>query len=334
MDKFYTHFMRETKLQTEAKDKEIKRLKTSVKYLWINIFIYLLITCVEYFLSTIGHSQSLRADAFNNLSGVISTALLIFGIYEATNVNDDDFVGIPVPKYLRGKTAIQLSRFRLETVFTLVTSFVIILISGQIIFQGITSLFKTKVVVQPNIYSILGAAFASLMMVVVWLINKEFGKKLQNSSLLAASKDSLGDLVTSVGTLLTLIGTIFLRIKWLDDTVSIAIGFFILWSGIQIFQESTMSLTDYFDPKLEDKMLQFVSKITGVRKVLQVNGRQNGNIMVVDLTIMVDPKITAVDIYQIDENIEEQLRNEFNVFDVQIEVVPDPSEVKDIHIKI
>lgn len=326
--------MKENRLQSEATDKEIKRLKTSVKYLWINIFIYLAITGIEYFLSIIGHSQSLRADAFNNLSGVISTALLIFGIYEATNVDDDDFVGTPLPKYLRGKTDIQLSRFRLEAVFTLVTSFVIIVISGQIIIQGTISLFTSKSAIHPNTYSIIGAAIASVMMIFVWMINKSYGKKLSNSSLLAAAKDSLGDLVTSVGTLLTLLGTVFLKIQWLDDTVSIAIGLFILWSGLQIFQESTLSLTDYFDPKLEDKMSNFVSKINGVKKVLKIKGKQNGNITTVNITIMVDPKMNAVDIYLLDERIEEQLRVSFNIFDVHIQIVPDPSSVKNLSIKL
>jgi cation diffusion facilitator family transporter len=329
MDKLTKYLLKETHHQNIIRQQEIDTLKSAIKYLWINILIYLLITVVEYWLSIIGQSQALRADALNNLSGIISTGFLIVGLHEATNVNDDDIIGRHLPtKNVRSADALQMSRFRLETVFTLVTSFIIVLISFQIIITGIIGLFHLNDQGNPNLYSALGAGLATVMMLIVWLINKYTGNKLSNASLLAASKDSLGDVVTSFGTMITVLLSSFLDIPWLDSTVSVLIGFFILWQGLQIFQESTLNLIDYVDPKLEQNMKDAVAKTKGVHGILDLRSRYNGNILLVDLIIKVDPKADAMSIYHTNEKIERKLHKDFNVFDVTITIVPDPTDLK------
>nr|WP_225356316.1 cation transporter [Secundilactobacillus pentosiphilus] len=69
------------------------RIKVALKSLWGNIAIYLMITLIEYGLASIGHSQALKADALNNLFGVISTVFLIVGLHTATDSDDHFLVG-------------------------------------------------------------------------------------------------------------------------------------------------------------------------------------------------------------------------------------------------
>lgn len=145
MNRLTKYLLKESKHQNFERQKEIDKLRSAIKYLWINVSIYILITAVEYWLAVIGNSQALRADALNNLSGVISSGVLIIGLREATNVNDDDIIGRHLPtQSVRSKDSLQLSRFRLETVFTLVTSFIILLIALQIIVTGIIGLFHLE----------------------------------------------------------------------------------------------------------------------------------------------------------------------------------------------
>ena len=324
MNTLTKHFLKETRQKNLIRQNEIKNLTTAKNSLWVNVGIYVVITAIEYWLSIIGNSQALRADAFNNLSGVISTVILIIGLFEATNINDDDFVGKPISeKYGRSKNTLQLSRFRLETVFTLITSFVIILIALQIIVQGGVGLFHLKGKSSPNLISAAGAGIATLLMIIVWYLNHHNGKKLHSTSLLAAAKDSFGDVITSLGTMVTVLLSYYLGLPWLDSIVSIAIGIFILWSGLLIFQECTLNLTDYVDPTLEHTIKEAVLKIPDVHDVLELRSRNNGNIFIVDMFILIDPNKTTVDIYDLDERIENKLRKDFNVFDTTITVVPD-----------
>ncbi|VDG24723.1 cobalt transporter [Lactobacillus ginsenosidimutans] [Lactiplantibacillus mudanjiangensis] len=328
MNKLRKHFFSEARRQDLVQKAEVTKLLNATKSLWINVIIYLLITVIEYWLASIGHSQALRADAFNNLSGVISTFVLIVGLHVATNMKDDDFVGKTIPSdTTRDKETIQLSRFRLETIFTLITSFIIILISGQIIIQSATSLFNLGTESHPNLYSAIGAGIATILMLIVWQINLKNGKKLQNSALLAAAKDSLGDVITSLGTLLTVLCAFVFKVAWLDSVVSIVIGCFILWSGLQIFQECTLNLADYIDPTLENNIKKTVEQLSEVCKVVELKGRYNGNVLLVDMIVMVDAKTSAFEVYQLNERIESELDAKFKVFDVSMQIVPDPESL-------
>lgn len=325
MDNLKKYLKKETHAYEVAERNEISNLTQARRYLWINVAIYVAITVIEYILSVIGHSQALQADAFNNLSGVISTGLLIIGSLIATS-NDDDLMGEPIAaKHGRvNEGAVRMSRFRLETIFTLLTSFVIVLIAGQIVFKGIRSLFAVHEVIVPNMYSSIGAAMATMLMLVVYAINRIYGKRLNNASLVAASRDSLGDVVTSLGTLVGLIVATYFSIPWLDGALSIVLGLFILWSGFKVFQEAALNLADYVDPELEKQMRDAIKKVSADIHVMTVKGRRNGNVLIVNAVIAVPPKMDALHIYEITEQIEHMLHDKFNVFDTDVSVVPNP----------
>lgn len=327
MKKINDYFSKESHLQRSLREKEIKKLNYSIRFLYINVFIYILITIVEYWLAKIGNSQALRADALNNLSGVISTGVLILGIKEATNVDDDDILGRDLPKEnIRSKNSLQLSRFRLETVFTLMTSFIIILIAIQIVYSGIKGLMNLSNVESPNFVSAIGASIATILMLVVWYLNYHNGKKLKNASLQAAAKDSLGDVVTSFSTMITVLLSMALKVAFLDSAVSIVIGIFILWQGIVIFQESSLNLIDYVDPELEKDMRQDIGNIEEVRDVVDLTSRYNGNMLIVDIFVKVAAEDTAMSIYQLNKKIKEELYQKYAVYDVTLTTIPDLEE--------
>ena len=327
MKKNNDYFSKESHLQRSLREKEINKLNYSIRFLYINVFIYILITIVEYWLAKIGNSQALRADALNNLSGVISTGVLILGIKEATNVDDDDILGRDLPKEnIRSKNSLQLSRFRLETVFTLMTSFIIILIAIQIVYSGIKGLMNLSNVESPNFVSAIGASIATILMLVVWYLNYHNGKKLKNASLQAAAKDSLGDVVTSFSTMITVLLSMALKVAFLDSAVSIVIGIFILWQGIVIFQESSLNLIDYVDPELEKDMRQDIGNIEEVRDVVDLTSRYNGNMLIVDIFVKVAAEDTAMSIYQLNKKIKEELYQKYAVYDVTLTTIPDLEE--------
>ena len=252
---------------------------------------------------------------------------MIFGIKEATNVDDDDILGRDLPKEnIRSKNSLQLSRFRLETVFTLMTSFIIILIAIQIVYSGIKGLMNLSNVESPNFVSAIGASIATVLMLVVWYLNYHNGKKLKNASLQAAAKDSLGDVVTSFSTMITVLLSMALKVAFLDSAVSIVIGIFILWQGIVIFQESSLNLIDYVDPELEKDMRQDIDDIEEVRDVVDLTSRYNGNMLIVDIFVKVAAEDTAMSIYQLNKKIKEELYQKYDVYDVTLTTIPDLEE--------
>lgn len=331
MDNLNKHFAKEVKVHNSRQQKIIKSLNAARNYLWINVCIYIAITIVEYILAGIGHSAALRADALNNLSGVISTGLLIVGSFFATDNDDDDddFLGMPT-KTRQAESdpfSLQLSRFKLEPIFNLVTSVVIIVFALQIILSGINDLRHLHSASTPNVYAMIGAAVATVLMLVVFAINRYFGTRLQNASLVAASRDSLGDIATSAGTLLSLVVAISFKVAWLDGAISIVIGCFVLWSGGKIFQDSALNLTDYANPDLEKQIKTAIEDNVEHVQVAQLKIRNSGSARLVDVGLMVDGRMTALSIYRVSEHIEHLLSSEFQVYNTQVTTVPDPDSV-------
>lgn len=333
MSRIKKHLQREYEDWEKVQRKQNKQLSFASKNLGINIGAYLLISIIEFILSFQSHSQTLRADAFNNLSGIVSTLLLMIGIHIAQDIDDDDIVGAPLPKYSlkqRGNDQrIQFTRYRYETVFTLVTGVIMITIAISVIFSGIKGLLNADTRIVPKSSALIGAIIASVIMLLVYLQNRRMGRKLKSAALTAASQDSLSDALTSIGTLISTAGALLFQITWLDGITSIIVGVFILYSGFKIFMETSLNLVDYFDPELEKQYRQVISSIEGVAHISELKAHYNGNFITLDIVIMVNGYISVLEGYRISEEIEKVMRKRFGIIDTDVAFIPDPSSIKD-----
>ncbi|KZT78102.1 cation transport protein [Lactiplantibacillus plantarum] len=217
-----------------------------------------------------GHSQALRADAFNNLSGIFSTGLLMTGLFIASRTHDDDLFGAPIAPAEQQQLGprIQQSRFRFETIFNLLAGTIMAAIGIDIIIKGVMT-FATRTPFK-NLSSIAGlaAGFSFVVLLVLWAFNHYWSRKLNNAALTAASRDTFTDALTSLTTVLTILVTVKLHLQWFDNLISIGLGLYILNTGTKIFRESSLNLVDYFDPYLEDRYQRRIADLTSVRKVI------------------------------------------------------------------
>lgn len=302
---------------------ELQKLRGAQQHLLLNVGAYLAISVIEFYLAIIGHSQTLRADAFNNLSGIISSVLLFVGIHIARDIDDDDLMGQPLPEDLeQDGQRLQLTRFHYETVFTMITGIVMIAIAASVIYSGIRSLMHQASQEVPQPITLLGAGIAAVIMLGVWWLNRRTGRRLKNAALTAAAQDSLSDAVTSLGTLVAIGGALIFKLDWLDGVASILVGIFILTLGIKIFRESSLNLADYFDPQVEDQFRQAALAFPAVQQVMELKAHYNGNVVTLDLVIAVDAHMEVQDSYQLGEEIEAAMRQQFGIVDTDVMVVP------------
>ncbi|MEY8442184.1 cation diffusion facilitator family transporter [Lactobacillaceae bacterium 24-114] len=337
MSKLKKHISQEMTVWEHNQAHELAKIRASQRHLIYNLLAYVSISIIEYWLAAISKSQTLRADAFNNLSGIISTFLLMMGLHIAQDIDDSDIAGIKLPnenpKILGGDQRNQFIRWRYETVFSLVTAVVMIIIAFSVIFDGIKALLNPASRVVPQPIALVGAGIASIIMLVVWQMNRRTGKKLQNAALLASAQDSLADAFTSIGTMIAIAGAYLFNLSWLDGATSIVVGFFILYSGLRIFFETSLNLADYFDPKAEQEYREAISKIKKVRQIAELKAHYNGNVVSLDATILVNAKMTILESYQLSEKIERILRKKFGIVDVDISFIPDPNSFSDKDVK-
>lgn len=331
------HIHRERDVWEKNQAKELAKLKAAQRHLIYNVAAYLLISIIEYWLAAISRSQTLRADAFNNLSGIISTVLLMIGLHIARDIDDNDIAGVELTNKkhhnMGGDQRIQFVRWRYETVFSLVTGVIMIVIACSVIINGIKALLTPGERVVPDAVALIGAAIASVIMLIVWFMNRRAGKKLQNAALLASAQDSLADAFTSIGTMVAIAGALFFKISWLDGATSIVVGFFILYSGIKIFFQTSLNLADYFDPLAESEYREAIHNVKKVRGVSELSAHYNGNVVSLDATVIVNGKMTVLQSYQLSEKIERMLRDRFGIIDADISFIPDPDSFSDKDVK-
>ena len=338
MSKFKRHTRHEMAVWEQTQATELAKIRASQRHLIYNVAAYLLISILEYWLAAISKSQTLRADAFNNLSGIISTVLLMLGLHIAQDVDDDDIIGARLPKgnyqaHMGSDQRVQFVRWRYETIFSLVTAVVMIAIALNVIIDGIKALLSPANRVVPQPVAIIGAGIASVIMLVVWYMNRQTGRKLKNAALLASAQDSLSDAFTSIGTMIAIAGALLFDLAWLDGATSIVVGFFILYSGLKIFFDSSLNLTDYFDPQAEKEYGDAIHDVAKVRRVVELKAHYNGNVVTLDATVMVNSKMTVLESFQLSERIEQMLREKFGIIDTDISFIPDPKTFKDKDVK-
>lgn len=336
-NKLGRHIHHERDVWEQNQANELAKIKASQRHLYYNVAAYLAISIIEYWLSAISKSQTLRADAFNNLSGIISTVLLLIGLHIARDVDDNDIAGVELTAKkhhnMGGDQRIQFVRWRYETVFSLVTGVLMVVIALSVIINGIKAVLTPSERVVPDAIALVGAAIASVIMLAVWFMNRRAGKKYQNAALLASAQDSLSDAFTSIGTMIAIAGALFFKISWLDGATSIVVGFFILYSGIKIFFQTSLNLADYFDPLAESEYREAIMGVKKVHGIAELSAHYNGNVVSLDATIVVNGKMTVLQSYQLSEKIERMLRKRFGIIDTDISFIPDPKSFKDKDVK-
>lgn len=302
----------------------VSSLKTARRRLWANVVVYFALFLVEYYYARLGHSQTLRADAFNNLSGIVSTGLLLTGLYIATETHDDDLFGAPISPAEQKSMGprIQQSRFRFETIYTLITGIIMMGLALEIMFQSGQTLLAKVPPKTPLPIAGFGAAFSGLTLLILWIVNHHWSQKLKNAALTAASRDTFSDALTSLVTVATVFGTTWLKIPWLDSVTSMLLGIYIFHAGLHIFQESSLNLVDYFDPYLEKRYQTQIESLKAVKRVTFLRAHYDGNLILLDVTIAVDGDSTAVQIYELSQVINTMMWAQFSVMATNVMTVP------------
>lgn len=309
------------KLQT----KQFNKFKIVKRNLIFNVSMYFLIFIIEYYLAIKSHAEVLKADAFNNLSGVVSTFLLIVGIHIASDRDETRLIGFPVSDQHEpnNQKRVRLSRYRFETIFTLVTAILMIEIAINIIGNGIHNLLNVNKQVIPNPIGILGALISVIIISIIYVINYTSGKKTNNAALLASAQDSLGDILTSIGTAISIFVMWKFTLRWVDSVASIIIGGFILFSGFKIFLESSLNLVDYFNPQKEQQYKQVILNNDEIKTVQSITAHYDGNLITVEAEVTVDENITIKESFLLAEQLEQVLSDKCNVFDTKIIFYPE-----------
>ncbi|MFW9923623.1 MAG: cation diffusion facilitator family transporter [Candidatus Thorarchaeota archaeon] len=221
----------------------------------------------------------------------------------------------------------QFGHEKFENFFSLGIAVLLVASSGIIGFQAVNKLIN-KTLLDFSWYNIIIAGSSIIIKGILVWVNITVGKKIESPILIANGKNFRTDILTSAVVLISVIvGPLSINsfsLFWVDPSIAIIISIVIIFTAISITRESATVLLDQSpDQKIINGMTSIAGNVEGVEKIGAIRARNIGaNIILADLDILLDPKMTIEEGHKIACNVEEAIRKEMPVKYLQIHVEP------------
>ena len=284
------------------------RLKSAQHAAALNLVVYGGLTVAELWIAQLAHSRALAADGLNNLTGVASAFILLWGLQVSQQRPDSEH---------------RFGHWRFQTIATLFSGLIMLVVGLDVVldgYHGLQAWYQGKVQV-PGVLAVYVSMAAGVAMASVSLMNHIRAKQLDSSVLRTASKDSFSDAATSGGTLLAILGA-KAGWLWLDGGAAIAVGLLILYAAWTILRDAIFELTDGFDTKKIAAYRQTITQVPGVLGVQSIEARYAGDAVLLTIGIRVDPKMTVADSYELGERVERKLMDAYDILDADVKTYP------------
>ncbi len=283
--------------------------------LW-GAFCNIALTIVKFVAGILGGSTAMLADAVHSASDLV-TDIIVFVFTRISGKGKDKG-----HDYGHGK---------FETLATVVVSLMLLVVGAEMIkssYQQIRSALEGNPLPAPEMIALWAA--------VISIIGKEFlyqwtvkvGKRLSSPVVIANAWHHRTDALSSVGSLVGIAGAIALGGEWtiLDPLVGAAISIVIIVMAVKMSIPALAELTEASLPeKTEQKMLEIIRSVEGVRGVHELKTRLCGHYCIADFHIVVDPETTILESHETTVIIERKLREEFGE-ETQINIHVEPSD--------
>lgn len=290
-------------------EKKFEDLKLAERGATVSIVAYIGLSILKLGVGHISGSKALFADGLNNATDILSSVAVLIGLKIAGKPADDEHA---------------YGHFRAETLSSLIASLIMIAVGIQVLFTAVrdTIFFEAKA---PDLVSAITAIFCAGVIFLVYRYNFKLATKINSSGLMAAAKDNLSDAYVSIGTAVGILASQF-GFPWIDPLVAAVVGYLIIKTGWDIFNEAAHNLTDGFDKELLDQITASVDCVEGVRGIEDIKARIHGNTILMDLVILVDPHITVLEGHDIAVLVELMLLEQYDISQVIIHIEPNLGE--------
>ncbi|MEK4699561.1 cation diffusion facilitator family transporter [Solibacillus sp. FSL R7-0668] len=266
-------------------------LRAGEKGAYISIIAYIFLSLLKLIVGYLGDSEALKADGLNNTTDIIASIAVLIGLKISQRPPDDDH---------------RYGHFRAETIASLIASFIMVYVGIEVLKTAVENMMH-PINQEPSVLTIVIAIFSAIVMFAVYKYNFALAQKINSSAVKAAAYDNRSDALVSIGTAIGITAAI-LGFAIIDTITAFVIGIIIIKTAIEIFKEAVFSLTDGFDTELISSIEEHVAEIPRVREVVEVRGRQHGSLILVDITVCVNPNLNVRDSHSITEQIEKAVQ--------------------------
>ena len=283
--------------------------------LW-GAFCNIALTIVKFVAGILGGSTAMLADAVHSASDLVTDIIVIVFTRISGKGKDKGH------DYGHGK---------FETLATVVVSLMLLVVGAEMIkssYQQIRSAMEGNPLPAPEMIALWAAVISIFSKEFLYQWTVKVGKRLSSPVVIANAWHHRTDALSSVGSLVGIAGAIALGGEWtiLDPLVGAVISIVIIVMAVKMSIPALAELTEASLPeKTEQKMLEIIRSVEGVRGVHELKTRLCGHYCIADFHIVVDPETTILESHETTVIIERKLREEFGE-ETQINIHVEPSD--------
>ncbi len=277
----------------------MNREKEIVKTSLIGIITNIVLVGFKAFIGILASSVSIIMDAVNNLTDAMSSLITIVGTK------------------LSGKKPTKAHPYgfgRIEYITSMLIAFIILFAGGTAVYESIVSLVEHQTPTYDK-WAIIIVSVAVLVKIGLGLFFRIKGKKVSSDALKSSGTDALFDSILSLSTLVAVIVSVTANV-YIEGYLGIAIGLFIIKSGIQALIESLSKIIGVRLEKekaeeIRDLILSSHKEVKGIYDLVVNNYGPHKSIG--SAHVEISDEMTAKEIHYLERQIQMEIYNAFSI---------------------
>lgn len=289
------------------------RYQETKKVTLVGAVINLFLSIIKIFFGYIAQSQSLIADGFHSLSDLISDGMVLVAAKHSHREADEDH------PYGHG---------RFETVVTVALGLLLIVVAGGIAVDAVRRMLEPDALMHPGIMALVVAAISIVANEFLYFYTIRVGNKFNSNMLKANAWHHRSDSISSVIVLVGVGGTM-MGFQFLDAVAAIGVAAMIIKIGWDLALQSVRELVDTaLERETVESINETIMNVDGVRELHSLRTRRMGGEALVDVHVLVSPKLSVSEGHHIGEKVREQVVKQVDdVTDVMVHIDPEDDEV-------
>lgn len=291
-----------SQMSTECKISPDTVVRTARRVTWVGFWVNAALGVAKILAGIFGRSSAMIADGVHSFSDFVTDIVVIV------------FIGISRKKADKEH---QYGHGKYETFATLILALVLAIVAVIFFADGAEATWNALHGTPPP-----SPTWIALSMCIVSILAKEWlyrytraaGERIKSAVVVANAWHHRSDALSSLATLVGVGGAMFLGEHWrvLDPIAAMLVSVFIIVVSIQIGKPAVKELLEVSLPAdVVEKMYRIIGTTPGVMAFHHFASRRNGNRMIVDFHIKVDPFETVEQGHKIATEVEQRLHEAF-----------------------
>ncbi len=277
-------------------------VRSARRVTWLGFWINAVLGIGKVLAGIFGRSSAMLADGIHSFSDFITDIIVIV------------FVGVARRK---ANEKYQYGHGKYETFATMLVALILGIVGVMFLVDGAEKTWDSF-----HGHHLESPTWLALVMAVISIASKEWlyrytrmvGERIQSAVVVANAWHHRSDALSSLATLAGIAGAMFLGPAWrvLDPIAAMVVSVFIIIVSFQIGTPAVKELLEASLPAdIVQGMYHVIGQTPGVEAFHHFASRRNGNRMILDFHIKVNPHITVDHGHHIASEVEERLRDAY-----------------------